>query len=92
MDASTIAIDVAVAATAFATTHVLYKATKSLMNTHLPTWNDVKPSVQNRMACEIALLPCRFVMGWCCAPIVLHSFESTSIWVPSDTSRAILAW
>lgn len=92
MDASTIGIDLAVAGTAFATTHVLYKTTKSLMNTHLPSWNDVKPAVQNRMACEIALLPCRFLMGWCCFPIVLKSFDSTQVWVPFDTTRAILAW
>jgi hypothetical protein len=92
MDATTISLDMAVATMAFATTHILYKGTKSLMNSRLPSWSDVKPSVQNRMACEIALLPCRLVMGICCAPIVLHAFESTSVWVPSDTSRAILAW
>jgi hypothetical protein len=92
MDALTIAIDVAVVITAFTTTHFMYKATKSALNARLPSWNDVKPSVQNRMACEIALLPCRFVMGYCCAPIVLSSFAPVTHWLPSDTSRAILAW
>ncbi len=62
MNASTIAIDMAAAIMAFTTAYFMYKAIKSALNACLPTWNNVKLSLQNRVACEIALLPYHFVM------------------------------
>lgn len=90
--AATLAKDAAIAVTAFTATHVMYKGTKSFFSSRMSTWSDIKPSVQNRMACEIALLPCRLVMGICCLPIVIDSFKPANTWTPSDTSRAIIAW
>ncbi|RDW92658.1 hypothetical protein BP5796_02052 [Coleophoma crateriformis] len=83
--------DVSIAAIAFGTTHVLYKTTRHILKTNLSTWEQVKPSTQNRMACEIALLPSRAAMGICCAPIVMNAFIPTSNWQPLDTYRAIWA-
>lgn len=87
-----LATDAAVVAGTFAGTHVLYGGMQRYLKAHLSSWDRIKPATQNRMACEIALLPSRLAMFFCCLPIIVNSFNPTHMWMPSDTARSILAW
>ncbi|KAI9791836.1 MAG: hypothetical protein M1816_003381 [Peltula sp. TS41687] len=91
MNAQALLTDVIVATTAFLFTHFAFRTAKRHLETWLPTWNQVKPSTQNRLACEIALLPVRFVLFVCCAPAILNAFSSPDVWHGLDTSRTVLA-
>ncbi|KAH8810773.1 hypothetical protein F5884DRAFT_897324 [Xylogone sp. PMI_703] len=91
MDIRTLLMDVAVVSTAFASTHVLFKLTKQRLMNGVPSWNNIRTPVQNRMSCELALLPIRFVLFLCCAPAILGAFAPKDVWTRLDTERTTIA-
>ncbi|KAH7009327.1 hypothetical protein B0J12DRAFT_550295, partial [Macrophomina phaseolina] len=89
--ATTIAHDTAIAGVAYLGTSLLYRQTKDYLKSTVIDWENVKPSVQNRMACEIALLPTRAILFLLCAPAILSAFAAPDVWTHLDTYRTILA-
>ncbi|KAL1638671.1 hypothetical protein SLS58_008703 [Diplodia intermedia] len=89
--ATTIAHDAAIAGAAYATTSLLYRASHRYLKSAVSHWDAVKPGVQNRMACEIALLPTRAILFLLCAPAIMSAFAAPEIWTHLDTYRMILA-
>ncbi|GME65675.1 hypothetical protein GTA08_BOTSDO03829 [Neofusicoccum parvum] len=89
--ATTIAHDASITGAAFVATSILYRATKGYLKSSIVDWENVKPSVQNRMACEIALLPTRAILFLLCAPAIMSAFAAPDVWTHLDTYRTILA-